>query len=38
VRGGSWINYDNALRSAVRYWFFPPDGDNDVGFRCARSS
>ncbi len=36
VRGGSWVNYENALRSAFRRWSRPEVRFNDTGFRCAR--
>jgi formylglycine-generating enzyme required for sulfatase activity len=39
VRGGSWDNNNSdSLRAAFRYWRYPVGGDNDHGFRCARSS
>ncbi len=38
VRGGSWTNSDNFLRSAVRLRYYPTYEYTDVGFRCARSS
>lgn len=36
VRGGSWVNYENSLRSAFRRWSRPEVRFNDTGFRCAR--
>jgi len=38
VRGGSWYNYGDYLRSAVSDWYGPTIGGRFVGFRCARSS
>ncbi len=38
LRGGSWdVSYSTFLRGAYRYNFFPPNGGNHFGFRCARS-
>jgi formylglycine-generating enzyme required for sulfatase activity len=38
VRGGSWSNYDNVVRSAYRYDYSPDVIIYlDVGFRCVRS-
>jgi formylglycine-generating enzyme required for sulfatase activity len=36
VRGGSWVNYPDTLRSAFRRWSRPEVRFNDTGFRCAR--
>lgn len=36
VRGGSWVNYPDTLRSAHRRWSKPEVRYNDTGFRCAR--
>jgi sulfatase modifying factor 1 len=36
VRGGSWVNYENSLRSAFRRWSRPEVRFNDTGFRCAK--
>ena len=36
VRGGSWVNYPNSLRSAFRRWSRPEVRFNDTGFRCAK--
>ena len=36
VRGGSWVNYANSLRSAFRRWSRPEVRFNDTGFRCAK--
>ncbi len=38
VRGGSWVNYADALRSAFRRWSRPQVRFNDTGFRCAKDS
>ena len=35
VRGGSWVNYADTLRSALRRWSRPQVQFNDTGFRCA---
>lgn len=36
LRGGSWNDLAQSLRSARRGWY-PPDGrGDDIGFRCAR--
>jgi formylglycine-generating enzyme len=37
LRGGSWVNYANTLRSAFRRWSRPDVKFNDSGFRCAKS-
>ena len=36
VRGGSWVNYPDSLRSALRRWSRPEIRFNDTGFRCAK--
>ncbi|MCH8157152.1 MAG: SUMF1/EgtB/PvdO family nonheme iron enzyme [Nitrospinae bacterium] len=36
VRGGSWVNHPDTLRSAFRRWSRPKVRFNDTGFRCAR--
>ena len=38
LRGGSWNNNENGMRSAVRVWNIPSLSYNYFGFRCARSS
>ncbi len=38
VRGGSWVNYPNTLRSAARRWSRPEVLFNDTGFRCAKDA
>ena len=37
LRGGSWNNLDNLVRSASRGWYVPANADFSFGFRCARS-
>ncbi len=37
VRGGSWINFPQILRSAFRNWYRPDDSNYDQGFRLARA-
>ncbi|MDM8530005.1 SUMF1/EgtB/PvdO family nonheme iron enzyme [Anaerolineales bacterium HSG25] len=37
LRGGSWDNNDNVVRSIDRSWFSPANTNNNVGFRCALS-
>ena len=37
VRGGSWLNDPENLRSANRSWFAPNSRDNHLGFRVGRS-
>ena len=37
LRGGSFFNLASSLRSANRTNNVPPDRDNDVGFRVART-
>ena len=36
VRGGSWVNYPDSLRSSFRRWSQPEVRFNDTGFRCAK--
>jgi len=36
VRGGSWVNYPDTLRSSLRRWSQPEVRFNDTGFRCAK--
>ncbi len=38
VRGGSWVNYPDSLRSALRRWSRPEVRFNDTGFRCAKDA
>ena len=38
LRGGSWINFPDSLRSAFRRWSLPDVRFNDTGFRCAKDS
>jgi formylglycine-generating enzyme required for sulfatase activity/energy-coupling factor transporter ATP-binding protein EcfA2 len=37
LRGGSWYNYDCALRCAARLYYHPDDRLNRFGFRVLRS-
>ena len=37
LRGGSWIDDENSLRTANRYWYDPSDTRRYLGFRCSRS-
>ena len=37
LRGGSWDYYGSYLRSAYRYWYYPSNSSNFIGFRCSRS-
>jgi eukaryotic-like serine/threonine-protein kinase len=37
IRGGSWIDYDENMRTAERSANAPNDADNQLGFRCAAS-
>jgi formylglycine-generating enzyme required for sulfatase activity len=37
LRGGSWEDSSNVLRSALRVWFLPTFRDHCVGFRLART-
>ena len=36
LRGGSWLNLEGNVRSALRGWSYPSDTYSSVGFRCAR--
>ncbi len=36
LRGGSWVNFPDTLRSALRRWSRPEIRFNDTGFRCAK--
>ena len=38
LRGGSWVNYADSLRSGFRRWSRPDVRFNDTGFRCAKSA
>jgi formylglycine-generating enzyme required for sulfatase activity len=38
LRGGSWRNDADLVRSASRFWYNPGYRLNNVGFRCARGS
>ena len=38
IRGASWHNHPDALRSAARYWLAPDMRSSSVGFRVARLS
>ena len=38
VRGGSWVNYPDTLRSSYRRWSQPEVRFNDTGFRCAKDN
>jgi formylglycine-generating enzyme required for sulfatase activity len=37
LRGGSWYDYGNLVRTAGRYWDYPADTGYGFGFRCSRS-
>ncbi len=37
LRGGSWNSNVLNVRSADRFWYYPSNTDNDLGFRCSRS-
>jgi formylglycine-generating enzyme required for sulfatase activity/tRNA A-37 threonylcarbamoyl transferase component Bud32 len=37
LRGGSWHDFGNVVRSSFRVGYEPSGGFNDVGFRCSRS-
>jgi formylglycine-generating enzyme required for sulfatase activity len=36
LRGGSWYDYPDGLRSADRDWSFPDNRDDFIGFRLAQ--
>jgi formylglycine-generating enzyme required for sulfatase activity len=36
IRGGSWHNASNVLRSANRFWLTPNNRSSSIGFRVAR--
>lgn len=38
LRGGSWVNFPDSLRSSFRRWSRPDVRFNDTGFRCAKDS
>ena len=38
LRGGSWVNFPDSLRSTFRRWSQPDVRFNDTGFRCAKDS
>lgn len=38
LRGGSWVNHADSLRSALRRWSRPDVRFNDTGFRCAKTA
>ena len=38
VRGGSWVNFPDTLRSSLRRWSRPDVLFNDTGFRCAKDA
>ena len=38
LRGGSWRNYDNSMRSSSRYLFTPDNRDSNFGgFRIVKN-
>jgi serine/threonine-protein kinase len=37
LRGGSWDNDVDSVRSALRYDYYPVDWNFNLGFRCVRS-
>jgi len=37
LRGGSWLNYDDHVRSALRNYYHPDFWYDYIGFRCVRS-
>ena len=37
IRGGSWNYNPQSLRASFRYRDYAWSGDNDIGFRCART-
>jgi formylglycine-generating enzyme required for sulfatase activity len=38
IRGGSWLNDEYVVRSAIRSWDTPVDTGDPLGFRCARGT
>ena len=36
IRGGSWNDEPDYVRSANRFWYIPSDRDDGLGFRCAQ--
>jgi formylglycine-generating enzyme required for sulfatase activity len=36
IRGGSWFNSANALRTTARLWNYPDLQSETIGFRCAK--
>jgi len=38
IRGGSWANGENTLRSAYRNFYSPSSGNDRIGFRLARNA
>jgi eukaryotic-like serine/threonine-protein kinase len=38
IRGGSWTNVANYLRTATRYKYDPDQSLSSIGFRCAKSA
>ena len=38
LRGGSWYNYVDFVRSAYRTWHDPVVADTSIGFRCAKDA
>jgi len=38
LRGGSWYDDDNKLRSSYRTGSYPTDTNSAIGFRCVRSA
>ncbi len=37
VRGGSWVDFPDGLRSAYRYWYASANRSYGLGFRVART-
>jgi len=37
LRGGSWYDFENALRCSYRSYSHPDSRLNDIGFRVVRS-